>query len=90
MKYTIKRNCTFGWDFITYDTETMTRIITNSYGAYGSKKTEKITEKEMRQFINDRELAELRNFRYEMAKLQQEYDKKFAEIKNFKKALDNR
>ena len=87
MKYVIERDCTFGYDFIIYDTETMTCTKIDNYG---SNESEEITEEKMRQSINDRELAEFRNFHYEMTKLQQKYDEKFAEIKKFKKALDNR
>lgn len=90
MKYVIRRDCTFGWDFTTYDTETMTRTRDSGCSDYGTKESKEMTKEEMRQFISNRELAELKNFHYEMTKLKQRYDEKFAEIEKFKKALDNR
>jgi hypothetical protein len=90
MKYTISRDCTFGWDFTVYDTETMTRTRNSGCGDYGSTQSTEMTEEEMRQFINNRELSELKNFHYEIKRLKQRYDEKFEEIEKFKKALDNR
>ena len=90
MKYIIRRDVTFGWNHTIYDTDSMTRTESSGCGTYGNERTVVMTEEEMRQFINNRELAELKNFRYEMAKLQAKYDEKLKEIENFKKALDNK
>lgn len=89
MKYAINKSGVFGYDYIIYDTETLTRTCKSGCGQYGSEQVKTMTIEEMRQFINDRELEELKNYHYEMAKLQQKYEEILVKIQKFKKALDN-
>lgn len=85
---TFSKDLWFGHTEEIYDTETLTRTVVEISGSYENTYVQQMTKEQMLTYAKNREVMELRNYEYEMKKLQESYEEKLAEIRKFQKALD--
>lgn len=90
MKYTINRTDYFGFDYDTYDSETLTMTTRRGSGEYVSERTTQMTEEQMKAFAHKQYVSLLEGMAYEMRKIQEKYDEKLKTIREFEKSIDKR
>jgi uncharacterized protein YsxB (DUF464 family) len=86
MKYTKYYNETFGWNDITYDTNTLTKTRNSGCGDYSNTRIEEMTKEEMQKEINNELLFLYSSMNMEIKHIQEKYEKN---IQNVKKMLEN-